>query len=894
MAQNKIESQIYKKALNKAYLNLLKDPSMNNVLDVYSICEYLLRAYPRYYKECFVATDLCKKLLAEEPMFKKDKSLQKLWWQIIFLEGTNKNVDSGLIYLERYREPEKQFYLPRRETFTKFGIIQALQDLVDDKIDLLAISTPPRAGKALANDTPIFTPDGWKKHGDLKVGDRVYGMNGEIKKVIAVHPKCMLDRKITFTNGEEIICHENHSWLLYDRSSHKEKIFETKKIEMRKLDEGKPNKRGHRYNLQLPLWKSIKGEKKDLPLEPYVLGVWLGDGVNTNPTICGDKNDYAVIERIVNLGYRIRWQTTHKTTGVKYYGFDIRKQLQQYGMCHSRRRTEKHIPMDYLTASYEQRLDLLAGLIDTDGTYNKRDGRYFYTTSDIYLRDSFVDLINTFGWRVGMQEIKPRLSTSKIQGKKKYWVIRFVPDVDIPLTLERKRRTRAFIRKKIGVKSIEKIKAVEGNCITVEGDGMYLCGKTMIPTHNSTLKQFFEVLLGGWYPNKQVFSVSYSQSIVNMFYNGYLSMITDKHTYSWQEMFGKNTKLQGNNAKDTWVNLGDPKNFKTFTARSIDGTITGSIQAGILLSCDDLVKNIEEAMNKNALAKIYTKYSTDLIQRKIKGAKELHIATRWSVWDVIGRIEQNKQNDDRARFIRVPALDKDGNSNFNYPNTEASFDTKYYLDIQNTMDAVSFNCLYMQEPVEREGLLFESEKMRRYFERPDTEPDKIWATCDTKDKGSDFVSMPIAYQYGEDFYIEDVVFTDSTDYDLVDNELASKLIEHKVNVCRFESNNAGGRVASDVQKILDERKARISLQTKFTRTNKETKILTNSDWIMKHCLFKDDSKMTKQYKDFYTQLITYTAKGKNPHDDSPDSCAMLSEFVASGISAPAEIMRSPI
>lgn len=553
----KIESKIYKQALNKAYLNLRKDPSMNNVLDVYSICEYLLKAYPRYYKECFVATDLCKKLLLEEPSFKNDRSLQKLYWQVMFLEATNKNVDSGLIYLERYRDPEKQFYMPRRETLIKFGLIQGLQDLVDDKLDLLTISTPPRIGK-------------------------------------------------------------------------------------------------------------------------------------------------------------------------------------------------------------------------------------------------------------------------------------------------------------------------------------------------STLKQFFEVLLGGWYPEKQVFSVSYSQSIVNMFYSGYMSIITDKYTYAWQEMFGKKVKLQGQNAKDTWVNLGDPKNFKTFTTRSIDGTITGSIQAGILLSCDDLVKNIEEAMNKNALAKIYTKYATDLIQRKIKGAKELHIATRWSVWDVIGRIEMNNQDNDRARFIKVPALDKNGESNFNYPITEASFDTKYYLDIKNTMDTISFNCLYMQEPVEREGLLFENEKMRRYFERPAEEPDKIWAVCDTKDKGSDFVSMPIAYQYGDDYFIEDVVFTDSTDYDLVDNELAKKLIEHKVNVCRFESNNAGGRVASDVQKILDERKARISLQTKFTRTNKETKILTNSDWIMKHCLFKDDSKMTKEYKDFYTQMITYSAKGKNPHDDAPDSCAMLSEFVIDGTSVIAEIIKSPI
>ena len=213
MSQNKIDKNIYKQALNKAYLNLTKNPTMDNVLDVYSICEYLLKAYPKYYKECFIATDLCKKLLMEQPMFERDKSLQKLWWQIIFLEATNKNVDSGLIYLERYRPLEKQFYMPRRETLLKFGLIQGLQDLVDDKIDLLTISLPPRVGKAQPLYSKILTPKGWAEMRDIKVGNYVIGADGKKTKVLGVFPQGkMRIYEVVFNDGTKTRCSENHLW----------------------------------------------------------------------------------------------------------------------------------------------------------------------------------------------------------------------------------------------------------------------------------------------------------------------------------------------------------------------------------------------------------------------------------------------------------------------------------------------------------------------------------------------------------------------------------------------------------------------------------------------------------------------------------------------------------
>lgn len=231
---------------------------------------------------------------------------------------------------------------------------------------------PPGTGKALANDTPILTRKGWKSHGELEVGDEVIGIDGEFKKVLAVFPKCQLDRLIEFTNGEKIQCHENHEWKLYDRHCLRTHTEETKYWEKRGIETDITG-RGHRYHLQVPHKEIIKGEYKEL-FDPYTLGVWLGDGVNKNPSICNAEKDNAIIAKI-SQKYPPRWSTKHKTTGVMYYGFGFRDELQKYGMCHSRRTTPKHIPEEYLTASIEQRLELLAGLLDTDGTYTK-EGKY--------------------------------------------------------------------------------------------------------------------------------------------------------------------------------------------------------------------------------------------------------------------------------------------------------------------------------------------------------------------------------------------------------------------------------------------------------------------------------------------------------------------------------------
>ncbi len=426
------------------------------------------------------------------------------------------------------------------------------------------------------------------------------------------------------------------------------------------------------------------------------------------------------------------------------------------------------------------------------------------------------------------------------------------------------------------------------------------CGK-------STLEDFFLSLVGGWFPNDFNLSSAHSSILTRSLYDGVLEIINDPVEYTWHEIF-PNVEIQGTNAKETTVNLERNGRFKTWTFRSIDGSLTGATRCNRFLTADDLVSGIEEALNKNRLDTLWTKVVNDLRSRRLEGCKEFYIATRWSVHDPIGKLQQLYEGNPRARFIAVPALDENGKSNFMF--TVNGFSEKYFNDAKESMDEISYNCLYGQKPVEREGLLLPPEKLKRFFFNredvpdgcaddytiiPDREADAIWAVCDTKDKGTDFESLPIAYQYGNKFFIPDVVFDDTTDYDILDRKTADILIKHNPHKIRFESNNVGNRVAHNIQKIISG-KCRADIETRPTQANKETKILVNSDYISKHFYFLHPSqyKPKSDYGLFMGNVTTYTTRAKVAHDDGPDSLAMMAEYVQNPLGGKATAMRNPL
>ena len=425
------------------------------------------------------------------------------------------------------------------------------------------------------------------------------------------------------------------------------------------------------------------------------------------------------------------------------------------------------------------------------------------------------------------------------------------------------------------------------------------CGK-------STLEDFFLSLVGGWFPNDFNLSSAHSSILTRSLYDGVLEIINDPVEYTWHEMF-PNVEIQGTNAKETTVNLERNGRFKTWTFRSIDGSLTGATRCNRFLTADDLVSGIEEALNKNRLDTLWTKVVNDLRSRRLEGCKEFYIATRWSVHDPIGKLQQLYAGNPRARFIAVPALDENGKSNFLF--TVNGFSEKYFNDAKESMDEISYNCLYQQQPVEREGLLLPPDKLKRFFFSkedvpdgcedeyviiPDKDADAIWAVCDTKDKGTDFESLPIAYQYGDKFFFSDVVFDDTTDYDILDRKTADILIRHNPHKIRFESNNVGNRVAHNIQKMITG-KCRAEIETKPTSANKETKILVNSDYIAKHFYFLHPSqyKAKSDYGLFMANVTTYTTRAKVPHDDGIDSLAMMAEYVQNPLGGKATAMQNP-
>lgn len=430
----------------------------------------------------------------------------------------------------------------------------------------------------------------------------------------------------------------------------------------------------------------------------------------------------------------------------------------------------------------------------------------------------------------------------------------------------------------------------------LEDDKLDLLSISMPPgTQKTTLEKFFCSWIIGRHPKDYSLFFSHSDDITRMFYDGVLDITTNAEEYTWSEIF-PNVKLQNTDAKRQRINFDKPKAFSNIQCTSVGSKNAGKVRCNRYLYCDDLISGIEEALNKKSLDKLWRIYGTDARQRKLnQQVKEIHIATRWSVHDVIGRLQRTYEKSDRVRFIAIPDIDPvTGKSNFDYKYNGMS--VEFFHDQELTMDDISYRCLYKNEPIEREGLLYHSDDIRRFVTMPLREPDAILGICDVKNKGTDFMFLPCMYQYEDDFYLVDCICDDNTDYGIQYGRLSNIIIEHKMQQCEFESNSGGDRVSYEVAQRVEKMGGRCNITDKPTETNKETRIIVNADWVKKHVLFKtaENYKPKDDYGIMMTWLMTYSVVGKNDHDDVPDGLANFCLFVTDkNLVAKAEAVHNP-
>lgn len=417
----------------------------------------------------------------------------------------------------------------------------------------------------------------------------------------------------------------------------------------------------------------------------------------------------------------------------------------------------------------------------------------------------------------------------------------------------------------------------------------------------TTMLLMFVTWVLGKRPESSNLYSAYSDTITSTFYNGLLEVLTDKTTYLWGEIF-PNSPVVDTNAKNETIDIARKKRYSSITCRSLYGTLNGACDCDGLLICDDLLSGIEEVLNPSRLDGAWTRVDNNLLPRTKLSAKKLWVGTRWSINDPTGRRIELLENEaafanERIKIINLPALDENGNSNFNYMYNKGF--TKEYFEgrrasFERNNDIASWLAQYMGEPIERQGTLFTVDTMRFYNGvLPDGEPDRVFGYCDCAFGGTDYTAFPIAYQYGERIYIHDCVFNNG-DKKVTQPKVAAKIIENNVGAADFEYNGGGDAYAETVSDIVEKsgHHCNISGRYAYTRKKKETRIYEYSPEI-REFYFLDAAHRSKEYEAMIQNLLAFTIEGKVKHDDAPDALAGLAEMARSVTVGNAVIMDRP-
>ena len=794
-----------------------------------------------------------------------------------------------LINFARYMQPDlalEPFHVVYYTLLDKFA---------HGEIKKMIVQMPPQHGKEISDNQIVATTKGLKKHGDLIVGDYVFGRDGTPVKVLWVSEKTRSEYVVSFSDGAKIECHGNHEWTVYNRFRQKEETIETKHMASSTIYNG-DGKRGSRYKYQVDSNVCVMFDSRNVDLDPYVLGAWLGDGDSSCEIIHIGNND---VEIIGNSTYKFK--ESKGTTTRKFYSPELNILLKNNGLIKN-----KHVPDMYKYNSVEVRKNVIAGLIDTDGYVYHRNGRITISNTNKRIIDDAAFILRSLGQSVVVCEFKPRVSSSGIVGKKIVYQLCFNPTMTFPTKVKRKKITKLSINKKRAIVSIERKEGLGyGNCIQVDG-GIYLVGDTFIPTHNSEgSSRKLPAFMLGLNPDTKICIGSYAATIARDF-NRDVQRIID--TPSYRELFPE-TYLNGSNVvtmANTYLRNSDViemvrhKGLLRVVGRG--GSLTSkTVDVSIL---DDVYKDYAEGNSPIVRNAAWKWYTTVVRTRLHNDSQELIVFTRWHDDDLIGRIEKSgetvieiKSWDDvknipAGAWVRINFEGlKTGEPTEIDPREPgaALWDRRHSrakLEGQRALDPVQFQCLYQGNPGSAEGRLYRN-PFRTYVDKSE------WGTfvrsgnyTDVADEGDDFTFSACydVYKSGNEAWneqnkrfepilyalITDMVFTQEN------TEVTAVTVPEMINRCGtqkawIESNNGG----AGFEKLIRKKIKAIS-EPFYQGANKESRIITNSASVNAQIIMPLgwEERFSKIHEHVTGFLRDFPA---NEHDDPEDGLTGIYE-----------------
>lgn len=799
-----------------------------------------------------------------------------------------------------------------------YVIFQALERVFAGECDRLIINIAPRYGKAIDVNTPMLTQRGWIKAKEVTIKDFLIGSNGELTKVKGVFPQGIKKSyKVTFNDFTSLVCCDKHLWEVESRKYKNKFVKTTKEIKNNLYD-------GDHYKWRIPIVKPLQGVKQKLEIDPYLFGCWLGDGNSYYGGIT--TMDKEIIDSFNSFGVtKFKNQNSGKAINYGIIGgfVTLLKKINVIG--------NKHIPEKYLLANYSQRLALLQGLCDTDGTCNKKNFQISISVTNKKLEIDIKKLICSLGG----------IYRSYYRKNNKSCNISFrIPDAQ-PFRLQRKLQYCQSLNNKTKprriITSITKVKDREMVCFSVAAkDGLFCAGNDLIVTHNTEIAVKQAIAYGlALNAAAKFIHLSYSDDLAK---DNSESVKDTIMSAEYQRLFPAVKVKKDSKAKDKWYTTAGGG----VLARATGGQVTG-FGAGEMETEEEANKRIadeqQEVVEFLADIETTTLTVTDRLKQTIterlikklnfKGAifiddpikpedadsdtKRTNINERFDSTirnrtnsvktpiviicqrthpeDLIGHL-QRQDEPDKWEIISLPSINAETFTWIDRTGTlqtalkgEALWPQKHTLERLQAMEkanALVFGRQYMQNPQPKEGLMFPGEDLH-YFDFAAYDSGKrvyCYIPTDPANLGGDDFSTMVGELVGNRIYITDIIYNKNGE-DLNSLEVVRKVIQHKADKVAIEGVLGWAEVAKGIRTQLELSGFENEVRILQPRTQKHVRINAKQSFIKNNFYFRSDWQKLPEYAAFMRVLTKYkkiVTAAEKIQDDAPDNCEMMATF----------------